>query len=106
MTNDLLWWCPNKTSESAENQIYHDQRSYLNEVNLLNQLTLLSFYSFILKPNQVYMTSFLKNHVNIAKFLGVIYNLKRFIKKTTGLVKTTNTNPTPPPMKKAIVTKI
>jgi hypothetical protein len=27
----------------------------------------------------MYMASFLKNHVNVAKFLGVTYNLKRFI---------------------------
>lgn len=65
--------------EVVENQAYHDQHSYLNEVNLLNQPTL-CFYSFILKANQVYIWHLLKNHVNAANFLGVIYNLKRFIK--------------------------
>lgn len=55
------------------------------------------FLFIYFKSNPSVYVIFLKSHVNVAKFLGVIYSLKRFIKKTTGLVKTTNTSlPSPP----------
>ena len=73
MTNNLLWWCPNKTPQSAENQIYHDQSFYLNQFNLLNQLADLIKYLLIFKskPN-VYGIFFKKSCKRCKVFRGYL----------------------------------
>lgn len=86
-----------KGTEPVENPNYHNQHSFLLEVNLLEQL------NFYLKSKSSIFVILKKKHVNSCKIWRIIHNLKTLI-KIIRLVRTINTKPFhlhSPPMKKA-----
>lgn len=85
-------------TEPVENPNYHNQHSFLLEVNLLEQL------NFYLKSKSSVFIILKKKHVNICKIWRIVHSLKTLI-KIIGLVRPINTKPfylhPPTPVKKA-----
>lgn len=71
-------------TEPVENPNYHNQHSFLLEVNLLEQLKLL----FKKQIKRIYHLK--KKHVNICKIWRIVHSLKTLI-KIIGLVRPINT---------------